>query len=372
MTDEDIPQLFNLALPPDPDTSTWANQTRDRVRRRRVAGAVVVVLATVAAVVPLALQFQGGREAEPLSPTSAVTSANPIPSATATPSQMTPTPAKDEVVNPCIALGEALTENPKNMLAENLSAGLPDGAQRIWMCGRADLGIYGEAAPAEPLTTEVAETVALLNQRFNYPWVDDPTNTCASTDTHSYTLIIDYPQGPRYVFAERDGCGIIGDTSTNQWTGGKELFEALVTRFAQQRAASPPPETTIDESSAEQVCTPMTSLVKPDLTGLVRGAFCGIDDEGALMGVVIPADLVAKIEAEWRAGLTPATEPAADVPNTYMVFHDGWGSAVQVWSEDNGTYLVNTGDGHGSIWRPSAEVELALKDIFTNHEWTAR
>ena len=137
MNEQEFSDALRDGVPPRPNSRGWAANARSRARHRRMGVAAAAVVAVVGMATPLALQ---------LTAPPSVVLATPSPTPAATP--LVPDPCRDPLTGAESLVGDDL----------------PDGATRVWLCGRSDTGSELELVGApDPLVAHAQDAVAAFN-----------------------------------------------------------------------------------------------------------------------------------------------------------------------------------------------------------------
>ena len=334
MNENELPDALRESLPPRPNAKGWADGARRKARNRRVAASSVALIAGAALIIPLAGQLTRNDTIV----------ATPAPTATA--------PADAP---------ESLPWLPSACLDPDADAlplvddDLPDGALRMWLCGRnpADPGwLVGSVGAPDTLDTDVDEVVAEFNAMDKSEGVLD-----CMPNPLDYTVVVDYPDGHRTLRVA--GCGDLRDATDMSRVfraDGEGFLAGLAERWDAKRA-----ENGWSWRGTDVCSMRATSAWGPvDPAELTRAVACGPNP------TEIPTDLAGRLIASFQeldaprpeeiglggpptlVLLTPAGDPISLVDWMGYGWNDGqsnraWPIPDDLRSELNG-YLQQAGE----------------------------
>lgn len=339
--DENLHDDLSSLVPSPPPTRDWGPKLRSRRRARR-AGAAAVVAALVvacavwvnAAVVPTAPSV-----ASP-APTSSTTS--PV----RTDDDYTGVEAKG-----CADLRAG------RLTPSEVKGDLPKGATRAWLCGpQAPLPLTGELGPREPLV----DGVDRIGEAYNaLPAGDGGEIACTDMGGLTYTVILEYADGPVALAGETVNCMFVGPKPH----GGREFLATLRGFWDEARAGSHEfggeMELCANRSleSFENYAIGYDSFLDVARQDAVRGVVCSVaadapDLNAPTVSVPIPADLVAALATGEIEPFEPGVSFGQSIQPAYVVLVNRYGDPVTFGLADDGAVLVREGD-QLNWWRPS-------------------
>ncbi|AQX15632.1 hypothetical protein BCR15_07600 [Tessaracoccus lapidicaptus] len=306
MNDNDLSDAFRAAVPPRPDTREWAEGARRKARRRRVGGTFAALLLVAAMATPLAFNLPGR----------STVLATPSPTATAT--RLVPDICKDPVPS----------------ASPLVDGDLPDGATRVWLCGRSDTGSELELVGLpDPLVEGAGQAVAAFNALEKSEGVLD----CLPNPL-DYTVVVEYPDDVHRALRVA-GCGDLRDA-----TGMFDIFRAdgagylaeLQALWAAERA-----QTEFAFTGADVCDASYSSVLRPiEADDLARAVACGADGSAA----ELEEDLTSDILAELTAGTSVTGGDALwGAPLPDLVLLTATGDPVALHRESEGVYWWDDG-----------------------------
>lgn len=353
MNEEELSNRMHDALPDRPDVRTWADGARRRARRRRisVAGAALVVVAAIAA--PLALQ--NNRDTAP-----------PVVLATPSPTSET---TRQLVPDAC--------QDPATGAAPLVDGELPDGAERVWLCGgedtRSEITLVG--AP-DPLVARAEEAVTA----FNSLQTETGVRSCPrDPGWRQFTVVVEYPDGVhRTITAEQ--CGGLVDVAGEQGIfhyDATYYFETLDRLWAEQRA-----ETDFAFTGVQGLCdTSHASIHRPlRLANVTRVLACADLPDGTREVVRLPSALTEELLSSVQTHASAwASEVGIGGGPPSLVLLTEYGDPISVFSyplstgEDQSENAFIWNDGTTNmLWRLPQDLQDDIQDLVDAHVTSAQ
>lgn len=328
MNEDQLSDALKGSVPPAPDPSGWAGEARRRARRRQglTAGAVVAVLAAIAT--PLALTWS------------------------TPPAEILATPAPSEPAS--APLVPDICRDPVTDAVPLVDGDLPDGASKVWLCGRSDTGSVVEYVGfPDPLMTRADEAVAAFNALERSEGVLDCMVPAPGEVIADYTVVVEYPDGTHRA-VRTAGCADLRDV-TDMFTvfrgDGAGFLAQLQEYWALERAG-------FTFAGTSGLCdSAVASVLRPlDLTGLSRAVACAGDGTPVELDAALTADVLASVvEAATLDTAAPAPEPPA------LILLTPTGDPVSLVREDDGTYWWDDA-GLMHVWAPDVELDRRITE----------
>lgn len=344
---EKLTDAFDRAVPEQPPTSGWGRKVRGRVARRRAVTGAALGVGAVALAVPLALNL-GGSDVVLASP-------EPVP-----PTQSSEVGEGPDYPVESHERPECREADGTRVRVTELPGGkLPEGAERIWLCGGGHEGAVVNdtelVGARDALTVGVDRAVEAFNA-LNY--VEGAAVDCVSDDS-TYHVVVEYPGGQTEVvqgFNTPDGCDHFQLGGGVVDGGAQGYLDLLAELWAEQRAGQPVPEGDV------QVCPAATSVWGIDPSSLTRGYACVPAGDEPRMQEELPQELVDRIvegmSGTERAGT--AINPTA--PRLILINEHDDPVTLRWQTFGDGKALV--WGGGWSVWRTDAALDAGLAEVF--------
>ncbi|MHA6510674.1 hypothetical protein [Tessaracoccus sp. Y1736] len=320
MNEQEFSDALRDGVPPRPSARGWAAAARNRARKRRMGVAAAAVVAVVGMATPLALQ---------LTAPPSVVLATPEPTAAATP--LVPDPCRDPLTG-----------------AEPLVDGdLPDGATRVWLCGRSDTGSELELVGApDPLVAHAQDAVAAFNALERSEGVLD-----CMPNPLDYTVVVEYGDGVHRA-VRIAGCGDLRD-ATDMFdifrADGAGYLSTLRELWKAERE-----ESGFQFTGAALCDSSYASVLRPlELDGLTRAVACRADGSAVELDSELTADLLAALQS---GDALASTEVGWQAPLPALVLLTPTGDPVSLHRND-ATYWWDDGTARW-MWGP---LDVALE-----------
>lgn len=319
MNEQEFSDALRDGVPPRPSSRGWAASARNRARRRRTGIAAAAVVAVVGMATPLALQ---------LTAPPSVVLATPSPAPATTP--LVPDACRDPLTG-----ADPLVDDE-----------LPDGATRVWLCGRTDTGSELElVGMPDPLVAQAGEAVEAFNALEKSVGVLD-----CMPNPLDYTVVLEYGDGVHRA-VRIAGCGDLRDvTSTFDVfrADGAGYLSTLRDLWQAERE-----QTGFTFSGTGSLCSSAPASVhRPlDPADLSRAVTCRAD------GSVVELDdgLTAELLAALREGSElSATDERQEIPLPDLVLLTATGDPVSLHRDrDRGPGIYWWDDGsQRRFWGP--------------------
>lgn len=320
MNEQEFSDALRDGVPSRPNSSGWAAKARSRARNRRMGVAAAAVVAVVGMATPLALQ---------LTAPPSVVLATPSPTPAATP--LVPDPCRDPLTGAESLVGDDL----------------PDGATRVWLCGRSDTGSELELVGApDPLVAHAQDAVAAFNALEKSVGVLD-----CMPNPLDYTVVVEYADGVHRA-VRIAGCGDLRD--------GAEMFDVFradgAGYLAQLRDLwkAEREETGFQFTGAALCDSSYASVLRPvALDGLARAVACRADGSAVELDAELTADLLAALQS---GDALASTDVGWEAPLPDLVLLTPTGDPVSLHRID-ATYWWDDGTARW-MWGP---LEVALE-----------
>ncbi|MHA6523770.1 hypothetical protein [Tessaracoccus sp. G1721] len=315
MNEQDFSDALRDGVPPRPDTRGWAANARGRARNRRIGVAAAAVVAVVGMATPLALQ---------LTAPPSVVLATPSPTPAATP--LVPDPCRDPLTG-----AEPLVDDD-----------LPDGATRVWLCGRSDTGSELElVGMPDPLVAHAEDAADAFNALEKSVGVLD-----CMPNPLDYTVVVEYPDGIHRALRIA-GCGDLRDG-----TGMFDVFRAdgagylatLRDLWAEERA-----ETGFAFAGTDVCDSSYSSVLRPLAhSDLARAVVCRADGSAVELDAALTAELLATL---LTADNLAATDVGWEAPLPDLVLLTATGDPISLHRDADATYWWDDG-AQRLLWGP--------------------
>jgi len=319
MNDNDLSDAFRAAVPPRPDTREWAEGARRKARRRRVGGTFAALLLVAAMATPLAFNLPGR----------STVLATPSPTTTTT--RLVPDICKDPVPS----------------ASPLVDGDLPDGATRVWLCGRSDTGSELELVGApDPLVAHAQDAVAAFNALERSEGVLD-----CMPNPLDYTVVVEYGDGVHRA-VRIAGCGDLRDA-----TGMFDIFRADGAGYLntlRELWKAEREESGFQFTGAALCDSSYASVLRPlELDGLTRAVACRADGSAVELDAELTADLLAALQS---GDALASTEVGWEAPLPALVLLTPTGDPVSLHRND-ATYWWDDGTARW-MWGP---LDVALE-----------
>lgn len=324
MNERPLADALHASVPTRPDTTGWAHSARMRAQRRRAGVAAAAVFAVVGIATPVALQLN--------EPPSVVVATPEAPADVST------------VLVPDICTDPLLDAEPL------VDDDLPDGATRVWLCGRSDTGSALELVGApDPLVARADEAVEAFNALEKSEGVLD-----CMPNPLDYRVVVEYPDGVRRA-VRIAGCGDLRDATAMFdvfRADGAGYLSQLRELWAAERA-----ETDYAFEGADVCDASYASVLRPlpvdELTRVVVCRADGLATDGALTPEILAA--LGSSEPLGQEAFLETTLPDA-------VLLTPSGDPISLMRIESGTYWWDEGTGRRMV-RLDPELEARFVEI---------
>lgn len=326
MNEQDFSGALRDGVPPRPSTRGWAADARRRARNRRMGIAAAAVVAVVGMATPLALQLTAP-------PSVVLATPSPAPAVTA----LVPDPCRDPLAG----------------AAPLVDDDLPDGATRVWLCGRSDTASELElVGMPDPLVARAGDAVEAFNALEKSVGVLD-----CMPNPLDYSVVVEYADGVHRV-VRIAGCGDLRD--------GAEMFEVfradgagylaqLRDLWAEERA-----ETGFTYAGADVCDSSYASVLRPLILGdLTRVVACRTDGSAVELDAGLTADVLAALQS---GEVLAMTDVAWEAPLPDLVMLTPTGDPISLRRDDGAVYWWDDGTSRW-MWGPlEPELEKRIVD----------
>lgn len=238
--------------------------------------------------------------------------------------------------------------------------GIPDGAERVWLCASGEFQSEAPVPPVEPLDDPdfVSQAAAAFNDLALLP----ADQACTMELGPSYLVVHEYADGTRYAVEMQD-FGCMSVTGGSVVKADSMLYkEKLLELWSLQRE-----NTGSSQTRPAPLCPLTVSMFILNLEdGFTAGAACVGAGEMADGNVVathevdLPEDLIGQI-AEQLTNSVDAVEYAAD--GNSLVLLTKTGDPFLLFRDTDGTFHGWQGE-FGKVWTPTGATAEALVAIF--------
>lgn len=323
MNERPLADALRASVDTRPDTTGWAHSARRRAQRRRAGVAAAAVFAVVGIATPVALQLT--------EPPSVVVATPEAPADVST------------VLVPDICADPLLDAEPL------VNDDLPEGATRVWLCGRSDTGSALELVGApDPLVARADEAV----QAFNALEKSEGVLDCMP-DPLDYRVVVEYPDGVRRALRIA-GCGDLRDA-----TAMFNVFRADGAGYLSQLRGLWSAERAETEYAFEgiEVCgSSYASVLRPlPHEMLTRSVVCRADGSTEELDDTLTDELVAALGSSESVG----AEAALETVRPDVVLLTSTGDPISLMRLESGVYWWDEGADRRTL-QLEPEVEARL------------